>query len=104
MLFDRTVTVTENTGEDASGNMTARVTSLAGSWWSLTEEERRTSTGALSATKVMAVLTPAGFGDTWSVRPGDSLSIDGVSHSVLGATPAYNPRMGVNHHIEVSCG
>ena len=110
-ITKETLTIIEDLGtEDASGNKQTRTTTQSGAYVEFTDSEIRNATGPVSADSARVMIDDpsslAAWGDTWSLKSGDSLTRvkTGTTVSVLSATPSYSPRTGVLHHVEAVCG
>lgn len=106
LLASQTLTVTEYTGEDASGNATPRVTAHSGAYSEFSERRVSTSEGALAAgSGLVAFDDTTGWGVTWSLKSGDTVTLpSGRVLNVLSVFPSTNPRTGELHHVEATVG
>jgi len=105
-LCAETVTVAERlAAEDASGNATYRTTIHAACFTQVTEAMRWAAGGTLPADAVFVTLLPDGYGETWSLKPGDTVTRSGVSYTVHSQTAVYAPRSQGQRlsHIEAMC-
>lgn len=105
MVTTGPLTITELLGEDDDGKAIEPRTSHAkGVFVDVTQTENVSTTGAIPAGSVFAYIEPDGFGDSWSVKPGDEISDGTRSIKVSTVVPANNPRTSELHHIEASGG
>ncbi len=102
-LMTEHITVTEITGEDASGVATTRITTVRG-YHEYMDARSKQDTGVTSADAAFTMLDASGFGDVWDLNPGDKLTVRGVTVGVISRRTVYNPRTGALHHIEATSG
>ena len=104
-LCAEAVTTTHRTGtEDASGNAIVATSSHAAAFTEVTAGMRWAAQGTLPADAVLVVILGEGYGDTWELEPGDSVTRAGIVYPVVNVTAVTNPRTGVLSHIEAVCG
>lgn len=103
-LLRDTISAHHRTGESASGAATEAITLHAGTFLPLTAAQSRNAQGASPADSGTAYIDATGWGDTWTLEPGDAVTHKGTRYSVLAVSAHTNPRTGVLWHIEVRCG
>jgi copper chaperone CopZ len=99
-LLKEAVTVTEKLAE-VSGVAQTRVSVHAGAYVQVSLGQRLNSDGAASANAGLVIIAPDGFGDTWSVKAGDTVTVRGVQMLVAASNEQRQPQTGVLHHVEV---
>ena len=102
-LMTEHIVVTERIGEDASGNATTRATTVRG-YFEYLDARSKQQTGVSSADAAFAALDASGYGVAWSIKPGDALTVRGVTVKAISTREVRNPRNGALHHLEATLG
>ena len=100
-FFTEPILTIEDMGE-VNGSKVNRTTSHLSVYVELTEAQRRGADGAVSASRALLMLPADGFGDTWSLKPGDKCEVRDENRRVVSVTEAQNPRLRVTSHIEAT--
>ena len=104
LLFDTTATVIERTGEDANGHVTTRTTTHDAAYVEITDADSPGHEGVGTGDTALVALDPAGYGSTWEIKPGDTVTARGDTLTAHEVQVLWNPRLHEYSHVEVRCG
>lgn len=96
------LTVTTFGTEDENGVAPETTYPVLGMIIAITEASRAAVYGNTPAGTINVFLDPAGFGTTWSVKPGDTVSDGTQVVKITTVTPVSNPRTGELKIVEAS--
>jgi hypothetical protein len=104
LLLTTPLTITRPGPEDEAGVAGTVTHDVHGMVIAITEAQRAAMIGDVPAGAVSIFLDPIGFGDTWTIKPGDTITDGTLTVRVGSVTPVSNPRTKQLKIVEASGG